>query len=110
MFDAWFMNCRPCGVEETYDTQDSAIQAAEAHIWANHPHVPSHVRAQQQIGIVQQRTVTTPEDSFHQAPAQSPVGTGDAGSVMPGDGPATPAPLDPDEDTMHFGGEDRVKE
>jgi len=110
MFDAWFFDCAPCGIKEPYETANEAIQAAEAHIWANHPHVSSHARAQQGIGIVQQRTVTTPEDSFHQAPAQSPVGTGDAGSVLGHEKPATPAPLDPGEDPMHFGGEDRVKE
>ena len=110
MVDMWFFDCAPCGIQEPYETANEAIQAAEAHIWANHPHMSSHELGQNRIGIVQQRTVTTPEDVSTKAPAQSPTGTGEAGTVLPGDGEATPAPLATDEDPMHEGGEDRVKE
>jgi len=74
MADFWYAECIPCKWEEKYSTQDSAIAAAEDHVERKHRGVPSHVRGQQKIGHVQNRTensVSDPTPGTTEAAAES---------------------------------------
>lgn len=56
MHDWWYAECGPCKWREQYDTQDSAIRAAEDHVYSLHRDIPPAVRAEKVIGHVQNRT------------------------------------------------------
>ncbi len=60
--DHWYAECVPCKWQEAHDTQDSAISAAEEHVFRVHPELfrlPSDVRSrkmgEERIGHVQLR-------------------------------------------------------
>lgn len=82
MADFWFAECLPCKWEEKHTDQDSAIHAAEEHVFLNHRHVPPEVRGAKFMGHVQNRTETSPGP----APETSPDPLDLAPVISIGDG------------------------
>lgn len=73
MADYWYAECAPCKWREQYSTQDSAIRAAEDHVYSLHRDIPPAVRAEKVIGHVQNRTENAVGTEFAQSAEQPAV-------------------------------------
>lgn len=87
MYDAWIVECVPCGWSGEHFTEDSAIEAAENHVRRVHADVKPEQRGAAVIGHVQLRTVVTAaeETSTAPAPLSPPDGKGDSPVSLQGD-------------------------
>jgi hypothetical protein len=87
MRDWWYAECIPCGWQQRFTSQDSAIGAAEEHVFDKHRRVPNYERGEKKIGHVQNRTESVV--SNERAPSlEAPPLTLEAAAVEPSVEPA----------------------
>lgn len=89
MADYWYAECLPCKWRHRYTAQDSAIIAAEDHVYTFHRDVAPAVRGRDYIGHVQNRSEnaigTQPAAADTSALVETPSLPGSSASTIAGE-------------------------